>query len=66
VVGVGLVQLWVDHPVFVRESLYFDYTEAYPRLSFILVIMLGLKETSGRSSRWVFQLATHFMFLWHF
>jgi hypothetical protein len=48
VVGVGLVQLWVDHPVFVRESLYFDYAEAYPTAVFILVIMLGVV----RNIRW--------------
>ncbi|KAJ4957298.1 hypothetical protein NE237_014081 [Protea cynaroides] len=30
IIGVGLVQLWVQEPVFVREHLHFDYTEAHP------------------------------------
>ncbi|KAL6959043.1 hypothetical protein U1Q18_014618 [Sarracenia purpurea var. burkii] len=30
VVGVGLVHLWVEEPVLVREKLYFDYTEIRP------------------------------------
>ena len=34
VLGVGLLQLWVDQPVFVRESLYFDYTEPHPKAVF--------------------------------
>lgn len=34
VVGVGLVQLWVEEPVFVREMLYFDYTEPHPNALF--------------------------------
>ncbi|KAL4609926.1 hypothetical protein ACB092_08G015700 [Castanea dentata] len=34
VLGVGLLQLWVDQPVFVRESLYFDYTEPLPKAVF--------------------------------
>jgi seipin len=48
VVGVGLVQLWVDHPVFVRESLYFDYTEAYPTAVFYFGDHAGVE----RNSRW--------------
>ncbi|WJZ85875.1 hypothetical protein VitviT2T_005387 [Vitis vinifera] len=34
VVGVGLVQLWVEEPVFLRESLHFDYTEPHPKAVF--------------------------------
>ncbi|KAJ7978267.1 Seipin [Quillaja saponaria] len=30
-IGVGLVQLWVEEPVFVRERLHFDYTDAHPK-----------------------------------
>lgn len=32
--GVGLVELWVEHPVYVRENLYFDYTELHPKAVF--------------------------------
>lgn len=32
--GVGLVHLWVEEPVFVREKLYFDYTDAHPTAVF--------------------------------
>ncbi|XP_027353412.1 seipin-1 [Abrus precatorius] len=35
VVGVGLVRLWVEEPVFVKESLHFDYTEAHPTAMFL-------------------------------
>ena len=48
VVGVGLVQLWVDRPVFVRESLHFDYTEAYPTAVFYFGGHAGVE----RNSRW--------------
>lgn len=34
VLGVGLVQLYVDHPVFVREKLYIDYAKPYPKALF--------------------------------
>ncbi|KAJ0013390.1 hypothetical protein Pint_21409 [Pistacia integerrima] len=34
VAGVGLVQMWVEEPVFVRERLFFDYTEANPEAVF--------------------------------
>lgn len=30
-VGIGLVQTWLEEPVFVREKLYFDYTEVNPK-----------------------------------
>ncbi|KAK6911738.1 Seipin family [Dillenia turbinata] len=30
-VGFCLVQIWVEEPVFVRERLYFDYTDAHPK-----------------------------------
>ncbi|KAK6915763.1 Seipin family [Dillenia turbinata] len=30
-VGFCLVQMWVEEPVFVRERVYFDYTDAHPR-----------------------------------
>jgi hypothetical protein len=67
VVGVGLVQLWVDHPVFVRESLYFDYAEAYPTAVFYFGDHAGgCKKHQVEAVKWVFQLATHFMFLRHF
>lgn len=33
-VGVGLVQVWVEEPVFVRERLHFDYTEVHPSAVF--------------------------------
>ncbi|KAL5566730.1 hypothetical protein UlMin_029894 [Ulmus minor] len=33
-VGVGIVHIWVEEPVFVRESLYFDYAEAHPKAVF--------------------------------
>lgn len=29
-VGVGVVRLWAEEPVFVRELLHFDYTETNP------------------------------------
>ena len=34
VVGVGLVQMWVEEPVFLRETLHFDYTEPHPKAVF--------------------------------
>ncbi|KAK9291316.1 hypothetical protein L1049_019261 [Liquidambar formosana] len=34
VIGVGLVQLWVEEPVFVRERLNFDYTDVHPKAAF--------------------------------
>lgn len=34
VVGVGLVRFWVEEPVIVNESLYFDYTDAHPTAVF--------------------------------
>lgn len=48
VVGVGLVQLWVDHPVFVRERLFFDYTEAYPKAVFYFGDHVGVERNSWR------------------
>lgn len=33
-VGVWLVQIWVEEPVFVRERLYFDYSEPHPEALF--------------------------------
>ncbi|TYJ38139.1 hypothetical protein E1A91_A05G423400v1 [Gossypium mustelinum] len=33
-VGIGLVQLWAEEPVFVREKLFFDYTEVNPTAVF--------------------------------
>lgn len=33
-IGVGLVQFWVEEPVFVRERLHFDYTESNPEALF--------------------------------
>ncbi|CAK7340139.1 unnamed protein product [Dovyalis caffra] len=32
--GVGLVQLWVEEPVFMRERLFFDYTDVNPKAVF--------------------------------
>lgn len=34
VLGVGLVRLWVEDPVVVRERLFFDYTEVNPSAVF--------------------------------
>lgn len=34
VVGVCLVRLWVEEPVFVKEKLHFDYTDAHPTAVF--------------------------------
>ncbi|KAL7583117.1 seipin-1 [Lactuca sativa] len=30
VVGVALVNLWVEEPVYIKENLYFDYTDVHP------------------------------------
>ncbi|OIW17599.1 hypothetical protein TanjilG_00220 [Lupinus angustifolius] len=35
VVGVCLVRLWVEEPVFVKENMYFDYTDANPTAVFL-------------------------------
>ncbi|RDX78907.1 Seipin-1 [Mucuna pruriens] len=35
VVGVGLVRLWVEEPVSIKENLHFDYTEAHPSAVFL-------------------------------
>ncbi|CAL0303311.1 unnamed protein product [Lupinus luteus] len=35
VVGVCLVRLWVEEPVFVKENIYFDYTDANPTSVFL-------------------------------
>lgn len=32
--GVGLVQLWVEEPVLLRERLFFDYTDVNPKAVF--------------------------------
>ncbi|KAI3459142.1 hypothetical protein Pfo_015805 [Paulownia fortunei] len=34
VLGVGLVRAWVEEPVYVRESLQFDYADAHPTAVF--------------------------------
>lgn len=34
-VGFVLVQLWVEEPVFVRQTLYFDYTDVHPTAIFV-------------------------------
>ncbi|TXG48606.1 hypothetical protein EZV62_024481 [Acer yangbiense] len=34
--GVGLVQMWVEEPVFVREKLFFDYTNENPEAVFFV------------------------------
>ena len=34
VIGAGLVHLWVEEPVFVKENLHFDYTDAHPTAVF--------------------------------
>ncbi|CAK9159814.1 unnamed protein product [Ilex paraguariensis] len=36
ILGVGLVNLWVEEPVFMRESLHFDYTDIHPEAVFPL------------------------------
>lgn len=33
-VGVGLVQMWVEEPVFLKETLHFDYTNPHPNAVF--------------------------------
>lgn len=33
-VGVGLVRAWMEEPLYVRESLQFDYTDAHPTALF--------------------------------
>lgn len=48
VVGVGLVQLWVEEPVFVRERLYFDYTEAHPKALFSFGGFEGLQGSQRK------------------
>lgn len=45
VLGVLLVEMWVEEPVFVTERLFFDYTEANP----VAVFSVGGDEL-GRSS----------------
>lgn len=35
ILGVLLVNLWVEKPVVVREKLYFDYTDANPSAVFV-------------------------------
>lgn len=35
ILGVGLVRFWVEEPVFVKESLHFDYTDAHPKAVFL-------------------------------
>ncbi|KAK4433043.1 Seipin-1 [Sesamum alatum] len=44
VLGVGLVRMWVEKPVYVRESLQFDYTDAHPTALFSFG---GLKAAGG-------------------
>ncbi|KAL2549231.1 putative adipose-regulatory protein (Seipin) [Forsythia ovata] len=34
ILGVGVVRLWVEEPVFIRESLHFDYTDVHPTAVF--------------------------------
>ncbi|XP_010111076.2 seipin-1 [Morus notabilis] len=35
VLGVALVQMWVEEPVLLKEKLHFDYTEAHPKALFV-------------------------------
>ncbi|KMT14762.1 hypothetical protein BVRB_4g075280 [Beta vulgaris subsp. vulgaris] len=35
VLGVVLVNYWVEYPVFVREKLHFDYTDVHPQAVFV-------------------------------
>ncbi|TKY65350.1 Seipin protein [Spatholobus suberectus] len=44
VVGVGLVRLWLEEPVSVKENLHFDYTEAHPTAVFLFN---GVKSFKG-------------------
>lgn len=34
ILGVGLVQFWLEEPVFMREKLHFDYTQVHPEAVF--------------------------------
>lgn len=45
VVGVGLVRIWVDEPVFVRERLHFDYADIHPKAVFSM--FSGLDKRSS-------------------
>ncbi|XP_042515921.1 seipin-1 [Macadamia integrifolia] len=47
VMGVGLVQWWVEEPLFVREPLHFDYTDPHP----IAVYSLGGGDMQGKRKR---------------
>lgn len=47
VFGAGLVQLWLEEPVFVRDRLFFDYTDANPQAIFpVAGVRLGGKGKS--------------------
>ncbi|XP_028790617.1 seipin-1-like [Neltuma alba] len=49
VLGVGLVHLWAEEPVFAREELHFDYTDAHPTavFSFDAGLISGLEGYSN-------------------
>lgn len=48
VLGVGLVQMWVEEPVLLRERLHFDYTEAHPVALFSFGGFLGFEKSYKR------------------
>lgn len=45
-VGVGLVRFCVEQPVFLKDSLYFDYTELNPKAEFLIGGDGGFRESS--------------------
>lgn len=48
VLGVGLVQMWVEEPVLLKERLHFDYTEDHPRALFSFGGFLGFEKSQRR------------------
>ncbi|PON55179.1 Seipin family [Trema orientale] len=48
VLGVGLVQMWVEEPVLLRERLHFDYTEPHPRALFSFRSWPGFEKSIKR------------------
>ncbi|KAG8380304.1 hypothetical protein BUALT_Bualt06G0001700 [Buddleja alternifolia] len=42
VLGVGLVRMWAEEPIYVRESLQFDYADAHPTAVFYAASAAGV------------------------
>ncbi|KAK4761501.1 hypothetical protein SAY87_029385 [Trapa incisa] len=55
VIGIGLVRVWVDDPVVIKERLYFDYTEFQPPAMFGLCAAPGDLDRGSSTGSAIFR-----------